>query len=312
MNSDFLQKLQCPECGTSLEENNNTLLCPDCNENFPIVNGIAVLRRQEQLADFFNQESVQEYIEGDKESPSDMQDYTEGLKKIAAFVQQDDYQKKYMVNACDRSDLNNDEIERANQQTYEMLADKAHIAEASTILDWPTGKGCFLRTMLDKVQQDSMIICLDIDFIELAALKAYLQNQQKADNVYFVNADVRQMPLQSEVFDAVTARGGFIEVPEAPKAISESYRVLKQGGCFAGDGEVYEENSESIKIAERIGVGYLISQDRIEDCIADSGFRDIYTESVFEDYDRTEPGPDRCPLPAHGDWFGIIVASGRK
>jgi ubiquinone/menaquinone biosynthesis C-methylase UbiE len=241
-----------------------------------------------------------------------MQDYGEGLKKIAAFVQQDDYQKKYMVNACDRSDLNNDEIERANQQTYEMLADKAHIAEASTILDWPTGKGCFLRTMLDKVQQDSMIICLDIDFIELASLKAYLQNQQKADNVYFVNADVRQMPLPSEVFDAVTAWGGFIEVPEAPKAISESYRVLKQGGCFAGDGEVYEENSESIKIAERIGVGYLISQDRIEDCIADSGFRDIYTESVFEDYDRTEPGPDRCPLPAYGDWFGIVVASGRK
>ena len=216
------------------------------------------------------------------------------------------------MNACDRSDLNNDEIERANQRTCEILADKAHIAEANTILDWPTGKGCFLRTMLDKVQQDSIIICLDIDFVELASLKAYLDNQGKGSNVYFVDADARDMPFQSNVFDAVTAWGGFIEVPEAPKAVSESYRVLKQGGYFAGDGEVYEENSESIRVAERIGVGYLISRERIENCIADSGFRDIYTESVFEDYDRTEPGPDRCPLPACGDWFGIIVASGRK
>ncbi|PSO42896.1 hypothetical protein BRC19_03735 [Candidatus Saccharibacteria bacterium QS_5_54_17] len=86
MNSGFLQKLQCPECGTGLEENNNTLLCPDCNENFPIVNNVAVLCRQERLGNFFNQESLQEYIGGDKESTSDTGDYVEGLKKIAAFV----------------------------------------------------------------------------------------------------------------------------------------------------------------------------------------------------------------------------------
>lgn len=312
MNSKFLDLLQCPTCKTKLSEQNISLLCTSCGNKFAIVDGIVVLLSQKQLADFFNQELFGKYLSERKEAIATSQDFVEGLKEIIAFVKKDDFQNKYAAETCDWNDLNNDEAERANKRTTEILADKAHIVEADKILDWPTGKGCFLRTMLDKVKQDAIIVCLDIDFVELASLKEFLKRQGKGENILFVNADVRQMPFGDKFFDAVTAWGGFIEVSESPKAVMESFRVLAESGYFAGDGEVYKENSESMKIAEKLGISSLASKERIEKCLMNVGFKNIFIESVFEGYDRSNASPDEAPLPARGDWYSLVVASGQK
>lgn len=312
MNPEFINLLQCPACKTKLTEQNNFLTCTSCGNNFPIIDGIVVLLSQKQLSDFFNQESLGKYLSKRRESIITSQNFVEGLKEIVAFVEKDDFQKKYMVETCNWNDLNNEEAERANKNTTEVLADKAHIAEAAKILDWPTGKGCFLRTILDKVKKSAFIVCLDIDFVELASLKAFLERCGKGENILFVNADVRQMPFNTGAFDAVTAWGGFIEVPESQKAIAESFRVLAKDGFFAGDGEVYKENSESMKIAKKLGISFLASKERIEKCLIDVEFRNIFIESVFEGYDRSNPGPNEAPLPVRGDWYSLVIASGQK
>jgi hypothetical protein len=44
------------------------------------------------------------------------------------------------------------------------------------------------------------------------------------------------------------------------------------------------------------------------------GFSNIEYEILFEGYDTdlNTPDEDRCPLPARGDWYQQIVASGQK
>jgi len=319
MKPEFLNILQCPACKTKLTEQQNFLTCTNCGNNFHIVDGIAVLLSQKQISDFFNQESLgkylsKQYLSERKKFITTSQNFVEGLKEIIAFVKKDDFQKKYAAETCNWNDLNDDEAERANKSTTEILADKAHIREASKILDWPTGTGCFLRTIIDKVKRDAFIVCLDIDFVEITSLKEFLKERGKGENILFVNADARQMPFDTGVFDAVTAWGGFIEVSESPKAVAESFRVLKKRGFFAGDGVLYKENSESMKIAEKLGIDSLANKERIEKCLVDVGFNNIFIESVFDGYDKDDITfeSDRAPLPAHGDWYSLVIASGQK
>lgn len=317
MNPEFLKILRCPACKKQLTEQKSSLVCTSCNNALPIIGGIAVFLSQKQLSDFFNQESLGKYLsEASKIKGiiAKSENFIEGLKEIVAVVNMNDFQKKYAEETCQwEDDLNNPEAERANKRTTEIIAEKARITDARTILDWPSGKGCFLRTILDKVRQNTLIVCLDIDFVELASLKAFLQRGSKEQKILFVNADARQMPFNAEVFDAVTAWGGFIEVPDAPKAIAESFRVLAKNGCFAGDGEVYKENSESMKIAEKLRIDSLVSKEKIEKCLIDVEFKNIFLESVFEGYDKDNLRDDeRAPLPARGDWFGLVVAGGQK
>jgi len=317
MKNKLITKLRCPDCQSPLKAGEKSLTCSIsiCNRELPIVNGIIIFLSQKQLTDFFKREEIGKYLASENKIKQvlESKNFIDGLKEIIEHVSSDEFQKKYEAETCQwAGDLNNKEAETANKKTTEVLAEKVHIQNADTILDWPTGKGCFLRTILNKVKSTAQIACLDIDFVELASLKVFLERKNKAKNILFVNADARHFPFTDETFDAVTAWGGFIEVPESPKAVKESYRVLKPNGWFAGNGEVYKQNSESMKIADKMGIGHLATKERIRQCLNEAGLKNIFCETLFEGEDQTVPGPDQAPLPAYGDWYGLVVAGGQK
>lgn len=222
------------------------------------------------------------------------------------------FKKKYETETCQDEEELGEKVNTAIKKTMAIMAEKVHINEADTILDWASGQGCFLRTILDKVKPTTQIACLDIDFFRLSSLKVFLERKNKAKNILFVNSDARQMPFTDETFEVVTSFGGFIEVPESLKAVKESHRVLKSNGWFTGSGDVYKQNSESMKIADKMGIGYLATKERIKKCLNQAGFRNTFFKTLFEGKDQTIPGPDQASLPAHGDWFGLVVAGGQK
>ena len=315
MKNKLISKLRCPDCQSPLKRDEKSLTCSSCNRVLPIVNGIVIFLSSEELADFFKREEVGKYLASESKIKQVLgsKNFIDGLKEIIEHVSSDEFQKKYEAETCQwTGDLNNKEAETANKKTTEVMAEKVHIQKADTILDWPTGKGCFLRTILDKVKPTAQIACLDIDFVELASLKVFLERKGKAENILFVNSDARRMPFNGESFDAVTAWGGFIEVPDSPQAVKESWRVLKPSGWFVGDGEVYKQNSESMKIADKMGIGYLATKERIQQYLSEASFRNTFFETLFEGKDQTVPGPDQAPLPAYGDWFSLVVAGGQK
>jgi len=314
MKNKLIQQLRCPACQSPLDFSETSLICSSCKKAFPIINGIVVLLSQNQLANFFKREEVGKYLASASRIKQvlELDDFVNGLKEIIEYVSSDEFQKKYEAETCWwEGDLNNKEAKTANKKTTEVLAKKVHIQEADAILDWPTGKGCFLRTILNKVKPTTQIACLDIDFVELASLKVFLERKNKAKNILFVNSDARHLPFADETFDAVTAWGGFIEVPESPKAVKESYRVLKPNGWFAGNGEVYKQNSASMKIADKMGIGHLTTKERIRQCLNEAGFKNIFCETLFKGKNQTVPGPDQAPLPPYGDWYRLVVAGGQ-
>ncbi len=130
----------------------------------------------------------------------------------------------------------------------------------------------------------------------------------------FVVADARNMPFKDNVFQSVTAWGGTVEIENADAGFEETFRVLENNGWFGASGEQYKENSPSMRIAEQIGVSSLVTKNKLEAAMKRIGFRNPQHEVLFEGYDIDDNLSDeeRCPLPARGDWYQYIVASGQK
>ena len=307
---ELIKCLRCPACQSSLEFSKKGLFCPKCKREFPIVDDIVILLSQKQLIEFFKREEIKKYFSSEKkvERILNSKNFVDGLEEVAEFVSSDEFQRKYERKIYQKSLSWKEYVKKS----IKLLAERAHIEHANLILDWPTGKGHFIRHVLNKIKPTAQIACLDIDFVELASLKAFLERKNKAKNILFVNSDARQLPFADKTFDAVTAWGGFIEVPNAPKSVKESYRVLKSRGWFAGSGEIYKQNSKSMKLAHKMNIDYLATKEKIKQCLRESGFRNVFFETLFEGEDQTTPKPGQAPLPAYGDWYGFVVAGGEK
>ena len=68
-----------------------------------------------------------------------------------------------------------------------------------------------------------------VDF-NAAMLKIAEQKAKTIPNLILINGDAMDLPLEDESFDIVTIGFGLRNVPDADKALSEIYRVLKPGG----------------------------------------------------------------------------------
>lgn len=310
MKNELMQKLMCPDCMSSLESEISSLRCINCDRKMPIIGGTVIFLTQNQLNNFFKREDIVEYynLQNSISKILASESYLDGLKEILEFVSTDEFQNQHEaeISRWRGGDLNDPEAEAENMSTIDIMSERTHIQQADVILDWPTGNGHFLRGVLDRLKSAAQIACLDIDYSAIATLKVFLERKGKADNILFVASDARQMPFIDESFEAITAWGGFIEVPDSCQAIRESWRLLKSNCWFAGDGDIYKPDSESMKLANKLGIGHLATFENIYKCLKETSFRNIFLETVGEGFDKSLPDPDRPPLPVIGDWSGLV------
>ena len=97
-----------------------------------------------------------------------------------------------------------------------------------TILDVPVGTAVFTEKKW-KLLSKAKITCLDYseDMIEQAKKRL-----QESDNVFCVQGDVGNLPMENNSFDIVLSMNGFHAFPDKKKAFQETWRVLKTGGKF--------------------------------------------------------------------------------
>jgi len=314
MKQELLNILQCPVCGgiVSLDKINKTVNCKDCHNNFPVVDDIIVFLTPKKLQEFLKEQWGKELVKEKFGTFVHSNDTLLNLQKIADKVKSEALQKNKEYFNPD-PDIPKD-LERAINQSVEVLAEKAYVKTARRILDWPTGGGFFLKYLVNIVQSDTLIIATDINFGQLAATKAYLDQAGKGKNVSFIVCDARYMPFQNNVFQSITAWGGTVEIPDAFLAVKESYRVLEEKKWFGISGDLYKENSESFRIAKKLGLDSLVTRERLEKFLEKTGFANLSYNILYEGFDEglSTPQEERCPLPASGDWFSHIVASGQK
>ncbi len=137
-----------------------------------------ILLSQKQLIEFFKREEVKKYFtsENKVEQILNSKNFVDGFEEIIKYVSSDKFQKEYERKILRKSSSWEDHI----KASLDLLAEKARVKHADFILDWPTGKGHFIRHVLDKIKPTAQIACVDIDFVELASLKAFLERKNKA------------------------------------------------------------------------------------------------------------------------------------
>lgn len=108
----------------------------------------------------------------------------------------------------------------------ESMAQRLNIQPGATVLDVGTGTGAFVPFLLTKIGMNAQLVAIDIaeEMLKLARAKNF---PGKIDHIH---ADIMNLPLGEETFDAIVCYSSFPHFHNKPKALAEMARVLKRGG----------------------------------------------------------------------------------
>lgn len=98
-------------------------------------------------------------------------------------------------------------------------------AHLGTVAEICCGRGEAFLLLGERVERG---VGVDISLSMLESAQTTLPNE----NLFFVQGDATQLPLQSEAFDSVFMLGGIHHVRDRKKLFSEIFRILKPGGQF--------------------------------------------------------------------------------
>jgi cyclopropane fatty-acyl-phospholipid synthase-like methyltransferase len=113
------------------------------------------------------------------------------------------------------------------ERELELMLEWLQVQPGQKILDAACSAGLYARTLLE---YDPSLTVHAVDF-SLPFLKK-AKYYAKRDNVFpiLMQAEVRDLPYQNEVFDAIVCGGSLNEFLDVPKVMSEFSRTLKPGG----------------------------------------------------------------------------------
>ena len=154
----------------------------------------------------------------------------------------------------------------------------AVIKPGNRVLDLGSGAGndCFVARAL--VGESGYVA--GIDFTEAMVIKAR-ENARKLGytNVDFILGDIENIPVRFGMVDVVISNCVLNLVPDKPKAFSEIYRVLKQGGHFCiSDVVIQGELPEKLKVDAAMYAGCVsgaIPRKEYLKIIEEAGFQNV-------------------------------------
>jgi ubiquinone/menaquinone biosynthesis C-methylase UbiE len=106
------------------------------------------------------------------------------------------------------------------------MTERLEIEPGATLLDVGSGTGVILPLLLSKMGKEGRLFALD--FAEEMLKRA--RSKYFQEEVYYLQADVSAIPIQSGVFDVVVCYSSFPHFHDKPGALSEMNRVTKDGG----------------------------------------------------------------------------------
>lgn len=114
----------------------------------------------------------------------------------------------------------------------ELLLDGADLRPGLRVLDLACGAGTPALLEARRVGPRGSVLGVDMSETSLSLAREYAQAEGLA-NVEFRAADAGALPSEDEGVDRVTSAFGPMYFPDLPRALAESYRVLRPGGRLA-------------------------------------------------------------------------------
>jgi ubiquinone/menaquinone biosynthesis C-methylase UbiE len=151
-------------------------------------------------------------------------------------------------------------------------------ANGLSVLDYGCGPGNDL-VGFSEYSKTKRLVGIDVSSTALMSSKKRLLFHSKSVELYLINEETNQIPLESGQIDLVHSSGVLHHVKDLSAALKEINRVMKIGGKF----QVMVYNYDSIWV--HLYVAYI---HRIE--------RKLYSDvGIMEAFEKTTDGPD-CPV----------------
>ena len=172
-------------------------------------------------------------------------------------------------------------IAEKDEVKLELMAERLNIRLGSLVLDVGTGTGVFIPFLLSKVGSSGKVVALDVaeEMLRRARAKGF------NGVVAYLNADVTNLPLPDETFDAVVCYSSFPHFQDKAKALGEIYRVTKSGGylfiCHTSSRDNINEIHNGIPEVEN---DLIPDAAEMQIMLAKAGFIDIRIEDYRENY----------------------------
>ncbi len=114
-------------------------------------------------------------------------------------------------------------------QIRDRVIHKAGLKPGDKLVDLGCGKGLVALEAARVVGPSGRVICVDSSSGALEKARSEAE-RRGLDNLEFIRADIRELPLQDGVADAVTGRSVLAYVADRARALREAWRVLRTGG----------------------------------------------------------------------------------
>jgi len=108
------------------------------------------------------------------------------------------------------------------------LTDRLKEIEGGKILDVATGKGVFLKEIIDAMKSFDSAVGIDMSEKHIADAR----KEHEAENIKFDVMDAYHLDFDNDSFDTVTIANSLHHFNDPGQVVREMYRVMKPGGLF--------------------------------------------------------------------------------
>jgi SAM-dependent methyltransferase len=113
------------------------------------------------------------------------------------------------------------------------VSDLLRAVDGGRVLDVATGKGAFVRSLIEDLRSYTQILGLDSSDAGAAPFADAFGGNPA---IRFVLADATAMPFGDDSFDTVAMVGSLHHVEDPQRVLAEMFRVLRPGGvCIVGE-----------------------------------------------------------------------------
>ncbi len=163
----------------------------------------------------------------------------------------------------------------------ERMAGRLNLGSGFTVLDVGTGTGVFLPFLLHRIGRNGRVVAIDVadEMLPRARAKGF------AGDINYLCADVMDIPLDDEIFDAIVCYSSFPHFQDKPRAFTEMNRVIKSGGrlliCHTLSRTQINEIHRQNPIVHHDTIP---DADEMQSMLSAAGFTDISIEDNSDSY----------------------------
>lgn len=127
------------------------------------------------------------------------------------------------ADTLDKKSLRNDYLRNAQSQVISLL----NVQQGVHFLDVGCGTGWAVGQVASLIHDQGLFYGVDLSPKMIEKAKS---NFSARDHLFFTQANVECIPLESSFFDVIICTNSFHHYPNPAKALAEIYRLLKIGG----------------------------------------------------------------------------------